>query len=136
MPHGPWQRLPGVDNVGEVMADNASFPDDISALWVDPEDGALEPPRWNATAKDGNGHAPASTGGSHAEAPDPATMQALETITQVLRAVQTDVSRLHGAIDELREEMAVLRRRSERVRGLRAGTFPLLGHAQTAREHP
>lgn len=117
-----------VDNVGEVMADKTSFPDDISALWVDPDDNVLEPPRPVAPAKNGNG--------SHPPAPDPATLQALETITQMLTSVQRDVSRLHEVVDGLRDEVTVLRKRTERVRGLRAGSFPRLGHASSGKEDP
>lgn len=165
------------------MADNASFPDDISTLWGDPSDGALEPASWNSTPPNGHAAVPATRSGSSADVPTDddgitrladalATRQAdvvrradlraelegaftqqltaagldrsaadaekmldaLATMTGMLSSLQADVTRLHAAVEDLREEATVLRRRTERVRGLRGRSFPQPGGGSKAHD--
>lgn len=168
------------------MADNASFPDDISTLWGDSVDGALEPARRTSTPN-GHGATPAPRNGSSAEVPadddDGITrladalasrqadvvrqadllrtraeledafaqqltaaglagsaadaekmLDALAAMTGMLSALQADVTRLHAAVDGLREEATVLRRRTDRVRSLRGRSFPQPGGGSPAHD--
>lgn len=69
-----------------------------------------------------------------AEGRDTKMLEVLDTVTGMLSSLQADVTRLHAAVDELREEATVLRRRTERVRGLRGRSFPQPGGRSKAHD--
>ena len=87
------------------MADSESFSEDISALWGDPEEGALEPPRPNGRVTNGHDPSPAPTNGSHAGAPQPGDPRDdVARLAAALAGHQVDVVR-RAELGAMRAEM-------------------------------
>ncbi len=86
------------------MADNESFPEDISGLWGVPEEGALEPPRPNGTVTSGRDPTPAPTNGAHAEVVTDDPRDTVARLADALAGHQVDVVR-HSQLSAVRAEM-------------------------------
>lgn len=86
------------------MADNESFPDDISGLWGAPEEDALGPPRPNGTITTGRDPTPAPTNGAHAEVAKDDPRDTVARLADALAGHQVDVVR-HSQLSAVRAEM-------------------------------
>lgn len=87
------------------MADQETFSDDISALWGAADDSPLGPLRRNGTTTNGHDASPAPP------APANPSRQQLDQISQSVLSVQADIAALGEVVKDLREEVAILRRR-------------------------
>ena len=86
------------------MADNESYPDDISGLWGVPQESALEPPRPNGTVTSGRDSKPAMANGSHAEVAVGYPPDNVARLADALAGHQVDVVR-HAELGAVRAEM-------------------------------
>lgn len=86
------------------MADNESFPDDISGLWGAPAEGALEPPRASGTVTNGRTPTSAPTNGAHAEVVRDDSRENVARLADALAGHQVDVVR-HSELSAVRAEM-------------------------------